>query len=40
MYFPEKFISTMIIAALAFIAVGAIILIVLLIHDIRNKKLW
>lgn len=40
MYFPEKLISLMIIAALAFIAVGAIVLIVLLIVDIRKKSLW
>lgn len=40
MYFPEKFISIMIVVALALIAVGAIALIILLINDIRNKKLW
>jgi hypothetical protein len=40
MYFPERLISILIIAALACIAVGAVILIVLLINDLRNKKLW
>jgi len=40
MYFPENFIGVMIMTALAAIAVGAIALIVLLINDIRNKKLW
>lgn len=40
MYFPENFISIMITVALAYIAVGVLIMIVLLINDIRNKKLW
>lgn len=40
MYFPEKLISMIIMAALALIGVGAIVLIVLLIIDLRNKRLW
>ncbi len=40
MYFPENLIKIMITAALACIAIGAVILIALLIIDIRNKKLW
>lgn len=40
MYFPEKLISTIILAALACIAVGAVVLIILLIDDLRNNKLW
>lgn len=40
MYFPEKFISIMIMASLVFIGVAALILIILLIRDIRSKKLW
>jgi len=40
MYFPEKLISIMIVTALAMIAVGAVALIILLIIDIRNKKIW
>ncbi len=40
MYFPEQLINIIIVAALAFIGIGAISLIILLIHDIRNNKLW
>lgn len=40
MYFSQAFVSTMIIAALVFIAAASVILIYLLIKDIRNKKLW
>lgn len=40
MYFSQTFISVMIIGALVFIAAASAILIILLIKDIRNKKLW
>ena len=40
MYFPEKFISTLIMAALACIAIGALTLIILMIDDVRKNKLW
>ena len=40
MYFPESFVHIMIISALVFIGIGSVVLIILLISDIRNKKLW
>lgn len=40
MYFPEAFITVLIIASLAGVGIGAVSLIILLIKDIKSKKLW
>lgn len=40
MKFPEPMISIMITGSLIFIAVAVVVLVGLLIHDIRHKKLW
>jgi hypothetical protein len=40
MYFPEYLINIIIVTALLGIALASVVLIVLLINDIRNKKLW
>lgn len=38
--FPELFIFILIIASIGGIAVGAISLLIILIRDIKSKKLW
>jgi len=40
MYFPEKLLSILIVTALICIAVGAVVLIALVIDDVRKDKLW
>ena len=40
MYFPEGFVSLIVILALFLIGAAAIMLLVLLIIDIKNKKVW
>lgn len=40
MYFPEIFLSILIVVALVGISVAAIVLVALLIKDIKSKKLW
>ena len=40
MYFPETFLSTMILVALTSISIAAVVLVLLLIRDIKSKKLW
>ena len=40
MYFSETFLSIMIIVALTGISIAAVVLVLLLIRDIKSKKLW
>jgi hypothetical protein len=40
MYFPESFLSIMIYVSLAGITAAGITLIILVIRDIKRKKLW
>lgn len=40
MYFSEQFINIMIMASLVAISIASVVLIVLLINDIRRKRLW
>ena len=40
LYFPEKFVSLLIIGALILISITVIILMALLIRDLKNNSLW
>ena len=40
MSFSEPFFKTLILAALALMSIGAIALIVILLQDVKSKKLW
>lgn len=40
MYFSEGFINILIYLSIAGVGIGAIVLVVLLIKDIKSKKLW
>jgi len=40
MYFPEILLSTLVYLALIGIGVSGIVLVILLVRDIKSKKLW
>ncbi len=40
MNFPQPFFKILILASIALMALGAVILVVMLLFDVKNKRIW